>query len=46
MVQGRHALALKEHKQIISSIIEGNYLAAEKMLIDHSAKVETKFLLY
>jgi len=46
MVEGRHLLALQEHKQILFYMFERNYMMTEKLLINHIGKVKTNFLLY
>lgn len=46
MVAGRHLMALKEHKKILSQMMKRNFPRTEKLLVEHISKVKTNFLLY
>ena len=44
LVKGRQIQALKEHKQLLSSMIKADKKKTEKLLIDHIGKVKANFL--
>jgi DNA-binding GntR family transcriptional regulator len=46
MVAGRHFMALKEHKKILSHMKKRNFPMTEKLLLEHIGKVKSNFLLY